>query len=259
MSGRSQQNSPLIVTDDGRIRILTLNRPAARNAIDRETALAIDKAITEFEARRDLRVGILAGNGPTFCAGMDLHAFLRGERPSTSRGFAGLVEKPPTKPLIAAVDGPAVAGGFELVLACDLVVAAETAFFALPEVQRGLVPAGGALLRLPKRLPYYVAMELALTGKRLSAAEAATYGLINRLTARGDAIGVAREMAQEIAACGPLAVSATKQIIQDAPGWPWDEAFDRQRVLSEPVRSSADAVEGARAFAEKRAPVWTGK
>lgn len=190
---------------------------------------------------------------------MDLKGFLRGERPITPRrGFAGLVQEPPRKPLIAAVDGPAVAGGFEIVLACDMIIAAESAFFALPEVKRGLVAAGGGLLRLPGRLPYPLAMELALTGKNMSAREAAERGLVNRIVEPGTAVAAALELATEIAACGPLAVAATKQIIQDSPSWPAAEAFARQSELTAPVRSSADAIEGARAFTEKRAPVWTG-
>ena len=165
---------PVLVSDDRGVRIITLNRPAARNAVNLEMATAIDAALTEFDERRDLTVAVLAANGPTFCAGMDLKGFLRGERPITPRrGFAGLVQEPPRKPLIAAVDGPAVAGGFEIVLACDMIIAAESAFFALPEVKRGLVAAGGGLLRLPGRLPYPLAMELALTGKNMSAREAA--------------------------------------------------------------------------------------
>jgi enoyl-CoA hydratase len=250
---------PLLVEDAGPVRVLTLNRPGARNAVDLALATAIEAALDEFETRSELRVAILAANGPTFCAGMDLKAFLRGERPSTQRrGFAGLVEAPPGKPLIAAVEGAAVAGGFELVLACDLIVAAEDSFFALPEVRRGLVAAGGGLLRLPSRMPYHLAMEISLTGRRLPAAEAAAHGLINRLVANGGALAAAKKLAGEVAACGPLAVAATKKIVQDAPGWPAAEAFDRQRALSEPVRSSADATEGARAFTQKRDPVWTG-
>jgi enoyl-CoA hydratase len=250
---------PVLVSDDRGVRIITLNRPAARNAVNLEMATAIDAALTEFDERRDLTVAVLAANGPTFCAGMDLKGFLRGERPITPRrGFAGLVQEPPRKPLIAAVDGPAVAGGFEIVLACDMIIAAESAFFALPEVKRGLVAAGGGLLRLPGRLPYPLAMELALTGRNMSAREAAERGLVNRIVEPGTAVAAALELATEIAACGPLAVAATKQIIQDSPSWPAAEAFARQSELTAPVRSSADAIEGARAFTEKRAPVWTG-
>ena len=250
---------PLLICDDNGVRILTLNRPAARNAVNLALATAIDDALTEFDERRDLRVAVLAANGTTFCAGMDLKGFLRGERPITARrGFAGIVQEPPRKPIIAAVDGPAVAGGFEIVLACDMTVAAENAFFALPEVKRGLVAAGGGLLRLPGRLPYHLAMELALTGKTISAPEAARLGLINKVVPPGTTVAAAMELAAEVAACGPLAVAVTKQILQESPGWPAAEAFKRQSALTQPVRSSADAVEGARAFTEKRRPVWTG-
>ncbi|NGP04984.1 crotonase/enoyl-CoA hydratase family protein [Rhodococcus sp. 14C212] len=250
---------PLLVSDNDGVRTLTLNRPAARNAVNLDMSKAIDAALTEFDDRRDLTVAVLAANGPTFCAGMDLKAFLRGERPLTPRrGFAGIAQEPPRKPIIAAVDGPAVAGGFEIVLACDMIVAAENAFFALPEVKRGLVAAGGGLLRLPGRLPYHVAMELSLTGKQISARDAERLGLVNKVVAPGTAVATALELAAEIAACGPLAVAATKQILQDSPGWPAEEAFERQAELTTPVRSSADAKEGALAFTEKRAPVWTG-
>jgi enoyl-CoA hydratase len=250
---------PLLVSDDSGVRTITLNRPQARNAVDLALATAIDEALTEFDERRDLAVAILAANGPTFCAGMDLKAFLRGERPITPRrGFAGIVQEPPRKPIIAAVDGPAVAGGFEIVLACDLIVASEKASFALPEVKRGLVAAGGGLLRLPGRLPYHLAMELALTGRQLSSVDAERLGLINKVVAPGTAVAAARQLAAEVAACGPLAVTVTKKILQDSPSWPAAEAFELQSELTAPVRSSADAVEGARAFTEKRPPVWTG-
>ncbi|MEU2003389.1 crotonase/enoyl-CoA hydratase family protein [Rhodococcus sp. NPDC019627] len=250
---------PLLVSDNNGVRTITLNRPAARNAVNLEMATAIDAALTEFDDRRDLAVAVLAANGPTFCAGMDLKAFLRGERPLTPRrGFAGIAQEPPRKPIIAAVDGPAVAGGFEIVLACDMIVAAENAFFALPEVKRGLVAAGGGLLRLPGRLPYALAMELSLTGRQISVSEAERLGLVNRMVAPGTAVEAALELAGDVAACGPLAVAATKRILQDSPGWPAGEAFERQSELTAPVRSSADAKEGALAFTEKRAPVWTG-
>jgi len=258
-SSEAIQEQPLLVSDDGGVRTLTLNRPAARNAVNLALATAIDEALTEFDARPDLTVAVLAANGTTFCAGMDLKAFLRGERPITPRrGFAGIVVEPPRKPIIAAVDGPAVAGGFEIVLACDMIVAAENAFFALPEVKRGLVAAGGGLLRLPGRLPYHLAMELALTGKTISAVDAERLGLVNKVVSSGTAVAAAAELAAEVAACGPLAVAATKQILRDSPSWPADEAWQRQSQLTEPVRSSADATEGARAFTEKRQPVWTG-
>jgi len=258
-SSDTTHDAPVLISDDNGVRTITLNRPDARNAVNLDVAKCIENALNELDERRDLMVAVLAANGPTFCAGMDLKAFLRGERPiAPRRGFAGIVEEPPRKPIIAAVDGPAVAGGFEIVLACDMIVATESTFFALPEVKRGLVAAGGGLLRLPGRLPYHLAMELALTGKQLSAADADRLGLINKVVAPGNAVAAAKELAAEIAACGPLAVAATKKILQDSPSWPAAEAFERQLELTNPVRSSADAVEGARAFTEKRPPVWTG-
>lgn len=252
--------SPVLVRDVDAIRVVTLNRPHARNAIDFGTAVRIEAAVDEFERDAGLRALIITGAGSTFCAGMDLKAFLRGERPSTEgRGFAGVVERPPSKPLIAAVEGYALAGGFEIVLACDLVVASETARFALPEVKRGLVAAGGGLIRLPGRLPLHRAMELALTGRIIDAPTADRYGLINRLAPAGTALDVALELATEVTANGPLALAATKQILTESSRWSTDEAFDRQRSLSEPVRNSDDAREGARAFLEKRPARWRGR
>jgi enoyl-CoA hydratase len=190
---------------------------------------------------------------------MDLKGFARGERPVVpGRGFAGLVERPPAKPLVAAVEGYALAGGFEIVLACDLVVASRTAVFGLPEVKRGLTAAGGGLFRLPRRIPYHLAMELVLTGRHWPATEAAAAGLVNRLVDEGKAVEEAVALATEIAANAPLALAASKRVIVESAGWPLDEAFERQHEIVDPVRRSNDAKEGARAFAEKRAPVWTG-
>jgi enoyl-CoA hydratase len=191
---------------------------------------------------------------------MDLKAFLAGERPvAGDRGFAGIAQRGSEKPLIAAVEGHAVAGGFEIVLACDLVVAGRSAVFALPEVKRSLVAAGGGLMRLPQRIPYQVAMELALTGDTLSAARATELGLVNRLVDDGQARASAAALAGAIAANGPLAVRATKQVISRGLGWPAAEFFDRQSTFTEAVRSSADAREGAVAFAERRSPRWRGE
>lgn len=251
-------DSVLTEVTDG-VLVITIDRPQARNAIDRATADGIAAALTELDSRSDLSVGIITGSGGTFCAGMDLKAFLRGERPSVpGRGFAGIVEQPPVKPLIAAVEGYAIAGGFEIALACDMIVAAEDANFGLPEVRRGLVAAGGGLLRLPARAPYHLVMEWALTGEFVPATRAAEVFLVNRLAPSGQALAVARELAARIAANGPLAVQATKRVLVESSGWAPAEAFDRQREITEPVRASQDAQEGARAFAEKRAPQWRG-
>jgi enoyl-CoA hydratase len=250
-----------VVTEyaDG-VAVMTINRPAARNAVDLDVAKGLASAIDEFEARQDLAVGIITGAGGTFCAGMDLKAFARGERPSLpGRGFGGITERPPAKPLIAAVEGWALAGGCELALAADLVVAARDAKFGLPEVKRGLVAAAGGLLRLPKVLPYQLAMEIALTGDPLTADLAHAHGLVNTLTEPGEALAGARALAGRIAVNGPLAVRASKQVVSAAVRYTDEDAFDAQREIVAPVMNSADALEGARAFAEKRTQVWRGE
>jgi enoyl-CoA hydratase len=249
---------PVVLTEErGGVLLVTLNRPDQRNAIDAAVAEGIAAAIERLDATDELRVGILAGAGKGFCAGMDLKAFVAGERPSVpGRGFAGIVERPPRKPLIAAIEGFAVAGGLEVALACDLIVAARGAKLGIPEVKRGLVAAAGALLRLPERIPYHVAMELALTGDPILAERAAELGLVNRLAEPGEALAVALELADRIAGNAPLALAASKRILVDAPGWPAAARWERQAEIVAPVRASEDAREGARAFAEKRAPAW---
>ncbi|HMJ04153.1 MAG TPA: crotonase/enoyl-CoA hydratase family protein [Conexibacter sp.] len=251
-------DAPPVLTDerDG-VLLVTLNRPDQRNAIDAAVARGIADALDRLDAEPELRVGVLTGAGKGFCAGMDLKAFVRGERPSTpERGFAGIVERPPDKPLIAAIEGFAVAGGLEVALACDLVVAARGAKLGIPEVKRGLVAAAGALLRLPRRIPYAIAMELALTGDPIDAERAAELGLVNRLAEPGEALAVALELAQRIVANAPLALAASKRVLVEAPGWSEGERWARQAEIVGPVRASEDAREGARAFAEKRSPVW---
>jgi enoyl-CoA hydratase len=239
--------------------VLTLNRPAAKNAVDLATTEALAAALDDLEARDDVAVLVLTGAGGTFCAGMDLKAFARGERPRIEgRGFAGLTEAPPAKPLIAAVEGWALAGGCELALSADLIVAARDARFGIPEVKRGLFAAGGGVLRLAKALPYQRAMEMALTGDPLPAEEAHRFGLVNVLTEPGGALAGARELAARIAANGPLAVRASKQLVAGSVGWTDRAALAAQQELADRVFASADALEGARAFAEKRAPVWRG-
>jgi enoyl-CoA hydratase len=191
---------------------------------------------------------------------MDLKAFVTGERPWVEgRGFAGIVEGPPRKPLIAAVEGFAVAGGFEVALACDLIVAGRDARLGIPEVKRSLVAAGGALIHLPRRMPYHVAMELALTGDPIDAARGYELGIVNRVAEPGQAVAVARELAAAIARNGPLALDASKRILRATLDWPQSEAFARQNEISGPVFGSEDAREGATAFAEKRDPVWKGR
>lgn len=244
--------------EDG-VLIVTINRPEAKNAMNKAAAEGIAAAMDRLDAEDNLRVGILTGAGGTFCSGMDLKGFLRGESPSIEgRGFGGIVQKPPVKPLIAAVEGYALAGGLELMIACDLVVANAGAQFGIPEAKRGLVAAAGGVMMLPDQIPERIAMELALTGDFISARRAYELGLINRVV-DGPALDGALELARRIAENGPLAVRISKQIMKESRGWPMAERYDRQTQLILPVFASADAREGAAAFAEKRKPNWTGK
>lgn len=244
----------------GRVSLITLNRPDARNAVNAELAQGIAAALDELDGSDDLQVGVLTGAGKGFCAGMDLKAFVSGESPHVEgRGFAGITQRSSDKPLIAAVEGFAVAGGLEVALACDLIVAARGAKLGIPEVKRSLVAAAGALLRLPQRIPYHVAMELALTGDPISAERAHELGLVNRLAEPGAVVDVAIELAEAIAANAPLALAASKRIVVEAPAWDPAEAWIKQGEIAGPVFVSEDAREGATAFAEKRLPVWKGR
>jgi enoyl-CoA hydratase len=246
----------LTEASDG-VAVITINRPQARNAVNGAVARGIAAALDEFDANPDVRVLILTGAGGTFSAGMDLKGFLAGDSPAFGdRGFGGIVERPPAKPIIAAVEGYALAGGFELTLSCDLVVASEEAKFGLPEVRRGLVAGAGGLLRLPKRIPYHLAMEIALSGEHFPAARLHQAGLVNQLVPAGQALSAAKELAARLALGGPLALIATKRVIVESADWPAAEAFGRQGEIITPVFTSADAREGALAFAEKRPPVW---
>jgi enoyl-CoA hydratase len=239
--------------------IVTINRPEAKNAMNKAAAEGIAAAMDRLDADDDLRVGVLTGAGGTFCSGMDLKGFLRGESPSVEgRGFGGVVQAPPKKPLIAAVEGYALAGGLELMIACDLVVASAGAKFGIPEVKRGLVAAAGGVMMLPDQIPERIAMELALTGEFIGADRAYELGLINKVV-EGRALDGALELAAKIVANGPLAVRVSKQIIRDSRGWPMGERYDRQAQLIAPVFMSEDAREGAAAFAEKRSPNWKGR
>jgi enoyl-CoA hydratase len=244
----------------GRTLLITLNRPDARNAVNAALAQGVAAALDELDGDDELSVGVLTGAGKGFSAGMDLKAFVAGESAWVEgRGFAGIVQGPPRKPLIAAIEGFAVAGGLEVALACDLIVAARGAKLGIPEVKRSLVAAGGALLRLPRRIPYHVAMELALTGDPITAERGHELGLVNRLADPGASVDAALELAGAIEVNAPLALMASKQIIIESPDWSRDEEFDRQAAISGPVFTSEDAREGATAFAEKRDPVWKGR
>jgi len=242
----------VLVERRGAVQVITINRPAAKNALDAAVARGITHAVDELDASDELRVGILTGAGGTFSAGMDLKAFLRGESPS----IAGLS---PRKPLIGAVEGWALAGGFELLLACDLVVAARTARFGVPEVKRSLMAGAGAAFLLTRRIPYAIALEMLLTGDPISAERAAEVGLVNRLTDEGGALDAALELAGTIAANGPVGVAASKLVARSGADWTMEQGWAEQNRIMAQVFGSEDAREGAAAFAEKRAPVWKGR
>lgn len=248
----------VLVERRGRILVITINRPQARNAINHEVSQSLADAMDELDDSPELSVAILTGAGGNFCAGMDLKAFASGESVAIAGRGLGFTQKPPAKPVIAAVEGFALAGGTELVLATDLVVASKSAKFGIPEVKRGLVAGAGGLLRLPKKIPYSKALELALTGDNFTAEQAADWGCVNILTDEGAALDGALALAERITENGPLAVAITKRIIAESESWSDDEKWDRQGELLAPVFTSKDAIEGARAFAEKRKPEWTG-
>jgi enoyl-CoA hydratase len=250
----------ILTEASGGVAVITINRPQARNAVNGAVARGIAAAVEEFDHRTDVSVLVLTGAGGTFSAGMDLKGFLAGDAPvAAGRGFGGIAQQPPAKPVIAAVEGYALAGGFELALACDLIVASEEAKFGLPEVRRGLVAGAGGLLRLPVRIPYHIAMEIALTGDHFPAARLAEAGLVNKLVPAGQALPAARELAGRIALGAPLALAASKRVIVESADWPSGEAFARQSEIIGPVFVSKDAMEGAAAFAEKRPPAWRGE
>jgi enoyl-CoA hydratase len=242
------------------VQVITINRPEAKNALNAAVAEQVAAAVDELDGSDEVRAGVLTGTGGFFSAGMDLKAFLRGETPAIEgRGLCGITTTPPRKPMVAAVEGGALAGGFELVLACDLVVAGRSARFGVPEVKRALVAAGGGALLLAQRVPRALALEMLLTGDPVDAERAAAMGLVNRVVEDGGALEAAIDLATAIAANGPLAVAVTKRVVQEAPGWALAEAWDRQQEVIAPVFTSEDAREGAAAFAERRAPVWKGR
>ena len=249
----------LMDVTDG-ILTVTLNRPKARNAANKALAEGVAAAMDRLDSDDSIRVAILTGAGGTFCSGMDLKAFVTGETPNVEgRGFAGLTEATPRKPLIAAVEGYALAGGLELAISCDLIVAADDAKFGIPEVKRGLAAAAGGLIKLPRQIPKRLAMELALTGDFIGAQRAYDIGLINEVVPAGTALEAAKALAAKIVANGPLAVEISKQVVLQSEDWSASEMWQKQQELTMPVFTSEDAIEGSVAFAEKRAPNWKGK
>jgi len=250
----------VLVERHGAVQVIIINRPEARNALNGAVAAGIRDAADELDADGELQVGVLTGAGGMFSAGMDLKAFMKGEVPSfPGRGLCGITQTPPRKPMIGAAEGWALAGGFELLLACDLVVAGASARFGTPEVKRSLVAGAGGALLLARRIPRALALELLLTGDPIDASRAAEIGLVNRVVDDGKALEAALELAGKIAVNGPLALIATKEISNGGGDWTAAERWDQMARLMQPVFTSQDAQEGARAFAEKRAPVWQGR
>ena len=248
----------LTSVEDG-VLVVTINRPEAKNAMTKAAAEGIAAAMDRLDAESELRCAVLAGAGGTFCSGMDLKGFLAGEWPvAGNRGFGGLTSWTPKKPIIAAVDGYALAGGMELALACDMIVARKGTKFGIPEAKRGLVAAGGGVVQLPRLLPRPLAMELALTGDPITAERAHELGLVNVVT-DGPALAGALALAARVAANGPLALAASKAVIRDSWLWAEDEVIARQNPYIDHVFSSEDAREGAMAFAQKRKAEWKGR
>lgn len=260
-NGRSDPDHCVVVERRDHVLVMTLDRPEVRNAVDQATSDAMAAALDEFDADRDLRVGIVTGAGGCFSAGMDLKALsATGRRPSAGdRGFGGMLRRASDKPLIAAVEGFALGGGLEMALACDLIVAARDARLGIPEVKRSLIAAGGGLRRLPRRLPVAVAAEMAFTGEPIDAQRAYDLGLVNRLAAPGGALAAALELAAAIAQNGPLAIVASKAVLERQWSWSDDEFFERQAEIYAPVAGSRDAREGVQAFVERRPPRWEGR
>ena len=247
----------------GHVALLTINRPEARNAVNGDVARGMEEAIDRLEADEDVWVGIVTGEGPVFCAGADLKAIAAGqagELATAKGGFAGITRRQRTKPIIAAIDGPALAGGCEIALACDLVVASTQAAFGLPEVKRSLVAAAGGLFRLPRALPPKIAMEVILTGDPIPAERAHAFGLVNELVEPGQAVAAAMALAERIAANAPVAVWESRKVVMMADaGAPDDDLWNESGAAFGRVAQTEDFAEGPRAFIEKRPPAWKGR
>ena len=254
------RENPILVDIDNSVMTITLNRPEVKNAANRALAEGMVAALEQLESDPNLRVAIITGAGHSFCTGMDLKAFVSGETPLIKGlGFAGMTQNSIKKPLIAAVEGYAIAGGFEIAITCDLIVAADDAKFGIAEVKRGLVAGAGGLVRLHRQIPIRFAKELAQTGDIITAERAHEMGLINRVVASGSALEGARELAAKIAANGPLAVAASKEVMDKAQDWTTENMWDLQEEITLPIFETEDAIEGSTAFAEKRAPQWKGR
>jgi len=259
-SDQDTSEQPVLTERRGNVLLITLNRPRVRNAVNAALAAGVAGALDQLDADDGLSVGVLTGAGGFFCAGMDLGAFVKGESPHfADRGFGGIAQRAARKPLIAAIEGFAVAGGMEIALACDLIVAARGAKMGIPESKRSIVAAGGALLRLPRRMPYHLVMELALTGDPFPAERFHELGVVNRLTEPGGAVDAALELAAQLSKNGPLALAASKRILQEQFDWSTADMWQKQGEITAPVMASEDAKEGASAFKEKREPVWKSR
>jgi enoyl-CoA hydratase len=261
MSNISIENGEPILRSEvrGSVLVIELNRPHTKHAFHGALATALSDTLDRFDEDAALCVAVLTGSGKTFSSGQDLKALVQKDRGYTEkRGGFGIMKRPPDKPIISAVEGYAIGGGFELALCTDMIVAASDAKFGLPEVRRGLIALGGGLFRLPRRIPYHIAMEMALTGELYPAARMFELGLVSRVVEPGKALEGALALAAAVSENGPLALRASKQIVAHSHAWSDAEGWIEQRRYAQPALESEDAREGPRAFAEKRKPVWRG-
>lgn len=261
-------------SQNGHIAVLTINRPEARNALNPEVLVKLATAWKRVRDDENIRVAVICGTGPAFCAGMDLGRMIpliTGARPPEDEWDEAVIADPSIghrallrdfdteKPVIAAINGFAIAGGMELVMGCDLRVAADTAKFGLQEVKWAIFPGGGSTVRLPRQVPYSRAMEILLTGEQFTAERMLDYGFLNYVVPGQEVLDKAVELAEKIAGNGPLAVTAVRRSVREAIGVPEAQALDRESVISATVYATEDAREGPRAFMEKRKPVFKGR